>query len=222
MPREYKAYDLVWVDAWRADQDRSRLCVRQFEADQQREDILLDPWSFWLKTCLLRFLRREISWWCLVQWSAALFVCSPSAPMSHLRMHEDATDKELPASPAPAYSSICGSRDGCAPDVDRMNARSSSTVQQRLKTIRVLHVQFSALAQSVSKFDIHVQTITNAVTILTTRIARIEQNVSALADRMFAIETGATSAFKCLWISCGISCGILTWTSWWLHKYLVP
>ena len=27
------AYDLVWVDEWRGDRVRSRLCVRQFKAE---------------------------------------------------------------------------------------------------------------------------------------------------------------------------------------------
>ena len=42
--------------------------------------------------------------------------------------------------------------------------------------------------------DGHVQTITNAVGILTTTLTSVEQHVSALAARMFAVETGPASA----------------------------
>ena len=37
-PRKY-AYDMVWVDEWRGDRVRSRLCVRQFEAEGIRNDL---------------------------------------------------------------------------------------------------------------------------------------------------------------------------------------
>ena len=53
---------------------------------------------------------------------------------------------------------------------------------------------FPSLAQSVSTFDSHIQTITNAVGILTTKVAEIEQNISAIAARIFALEAGNGSA----------------------------
>ena len=37
-PRKY-AYDMVWVDEWRGDRVRSRLCVRQFKAEGIRNDL---------------------------------------------------------------------------------------------------------------------------------------------------------------------------------------
>ena len=33
------AYDMVWVDEWRGDRVRSRLCVRQFKAEGLRNDL---------------------------------------------------------------------------------------------------------------------------------------------------------------------------------------
>ena len=33
------AYDMVWVDEWRGDRVRSRLCVRQFKAEVLRDDL---------------------------------------------------------------------------------------------------------------------------------------------------------------------------------------
>ena len=33
------AYDMVWVDDWRGDRVRSRLCVRQFKAEGLRNDL---------------------------------------------------------------------------------------------------------------------------------------------------------------------------------------
>ena len=38
LPRRY-AYDMVWVDEWRGDRVRSRLCVRQFKAEKLRDDL---------------------------------------------------------------------------------------------------------------------------------------------------------------------------------------
>ena len=37
-PGKY-AYDMVWVDDWRVDRVRSRLCVRQFKAEGLRDDL---------------------------------------------------------------------------------------------------------------------------------------------------------------------------------------
>ena len=37
-PGKY-AYDMVWVDEWRGDKVRSRLCVRQFKAEGLRDDL---------------------------------------------------------------------------------------------------------------------------------------------------------------------------------------
>ena len=34
-----KAYDTVWVDVWHGDKVQSRVCVRQFTAEQSRDDV---------------------------------------------------------------------------------------------------------------------------------------------------------------------------------------
>ena len=39
LPPEKHAYDMVWVDEWRGDRVRSRLCVRQFKAEGLRDDL---------------------------------------------------------------------------------------------------------------------------------------------------------------------------------------
>ena len=40
LPPEKHAYDMVWVDEWRGDWVRSRLCVRQFKAEGLRDDFV--------------------------------------------------------------------------------------------------------------------------------------------------------------------------------------
>ena len=39
LPPRKHAYDMVWVDEWRGDRVRSRLCVRQFKAEGLRDDL---------------------------------------------------------------------------------------------------------------------------------------------------------------------------------------
>ena len=39
LPQRKHAYDMVWVDEWRGDRVRSRLCVRQFKAEGLRDDL---------------------------------------------------------------------------------------------------------------------------------------------------------------------------------------
>ena len=39
LPPKKHAYDMVWVDEWRGDRVRSRLCVRQFKAEGLRDDL---------------------------------------------------------------------------------------------------------------------------------------------------------------------------------------
>ena len=51
-PRKY-AYDMVWVDEWRGDRVRSRLCVRQFKAEGIRNDLFAGtPDTFFIKYVL--------------------------------------------------------------------------------------------------------------------------------------------------------------------------
>ena len=102
------------------------------------------------------FLRDELSWLCLVQFSTTLFLCFPM-PLLHI---DDATQKLTTVSPVPAYSSNCGSHDASAPDFTVVQCGSKSEKSDA-------HLlQFTALAQSVYKVDGHVQSISNAVVIL--------------------------------------------------------
>ena len=42
MPQGKHASDMVWVDEWRCDRVRSRLCVRQFKAEGLRDDLFTE------------------------------------------------------------------------------------------------------------------------------------------------------------------------------------
>ena len=55
------------------------------------------------------------------------------------------------------------------------------------------------LVRSVTNFEGHVQTISNSVVLLTSRIDTVEQIVSALSAKMAAFETGTASAFSGKW-----------------------
>ena len=67
LPPEKHAYDMVWVDEWRGDRVKSRLCVRQFEAEGLREDLFAvtpDTFSssiFWPKLRVARILDYSLS-----------------------------------------------------------------------------------------------------------------------------------------------------------------
>ena len=53
-PGKY-ANDMVWVDEWRGDRVRSRLCVRQFKAEGLRDDLFAGtPESFFIKYLLAK------------------------------------------------------------------------------------------------------------------------------------------------------------------------
>ena len=48
--QEKHAYDMVWVDEWRGDRVRSRLCVRQFKVEGLRDDLFAGtPDTFFIK-----------------------------------------------------------------------------------------------------------------------------------------------------------------------------
>ena len=87
---------------------------------------------------------------------------------------DEAMHTTIPGSRVPADSSNVGSPDGSCPDLDKLGGRSS-TLKDKVDDIFLRLAQLLALAQSVSKFDSHVQTLTNAVDVLSTRIAGIEQ-----------------------------------------------
>ena len=55
LPPRKHAYDMVWVDEWRRDRVRSRLCVRQFKAEGRRDDLFAGtPDTFFIKYLLAK------------------------------------------------------------------------------------------------------------------------------------------------------------------------
>ena len=55
LPSGKHAYDMVWVDEWRGDRVRSRLCVRQFKAEGLRDDLFArTPDTFFIKYLLAK------------------------------------------------------------------------------------------------------------------------------------------------------------------------
>ena len=55
LPPEKHAYDMMWVDEWRGDRVRSRLCVQQFKAEGLRDDLFAGtPDTFFIKYLLAK------------------------------------------------------------------------------------------------------------------------------------------------------------------------
>ena len=55
LPPRKNAYDMVWVDEWRGDRVRSRLCVREFKAEGYRDDMFAGtPDTFFIKYLLAK------------------------------------------------------------------------------------------------------------------------------------------------------------------------
>ena len=55
LPPRKHAHDMVWVDKWRGDRVRSRLCVRQFKAEGLRDDLFAGtPDTFLIKYLLAK------------------------------------------------------------------------------------------------------------------------------------------------------------------------
>ena len=55
LPPGKHAYDMVWVDEWRGDRVRSRLCVRQFQTEELRDDLFAGtPDTFVIKYLLAK------------------------------------------------------------------------------------------------------------------------------------------------------------------------
>ena len=102
--------------------------------------------------------------------------------------------------------------------VHGIGARSSNTVDEqfndifsRFAQLETQLAQLLVLTKLMSQMDAH---ITNLLGGFSARLAEMEQNLSTLAARMCAVETG------CLWIPGRIL--VFTWTSWWFHSYFVP
>ena len=77
-----------------------------------------------------------------------------------------------------------------------MCGRPGTTMEEQFKELRDM---LGPLMRSVTNFESHVQTISNSVVLLTSRITNVEQIVSALSAMMVAFETGAAPAFSGVW-----------------------
>ena len=80
-------YDMVWVDAWRGDRVRSRLCVRQFKAEGLRDDLFAGtPDTFFIKYLLAKAASCK---------DFGLLVVGISVAFMHARTDEDINVKVL-------------------------------------------------------------------------------------------------------------------------------
>ena len=102
--------------------------------------------------------------------------------MSHSH-DDDAADILVPKSPKSATSSNFGSPNGSGPDLDGMCGRSDLAMEEQFKELRDV---LGPLMRSVTNFESRVQTISNSVGLLTSRINNVEQIVSALSAKMVA------------------------------------
>ena len=121
----------------------------------------------------------------------------------------------IPGSRVPANSSNVGSPDGFDPDLDTMGGRCS-TLEDKVNEIFLRLAQLLALAQSVSKFSSHVQTLTNAVGVLTTRIARNRAKRQHPRGPYLRFGSCKWVRFRRLWIPSMILA--LAWGSWWFSR----
>ena len=113
---------------------------------------------------------------------------------------------EVPLSPMPGTSSnYYGSPNGSGPDLDGVGPCSSDAQFKELREM------WLPLARSVANYESHIQTITNSVVLVASRLTNIEQivntfstkmaafaemehNVSSLTTRICNIEASAASA----------------------------
>ena len=131
------------------------------------------------------FPVHERFWFCLVQVSTtqfSLFAAFPSVFMATDRSCEDAMHTSLPGSP-PLLSNV-GSPNGSGHDLDGMASRSTD---EQLREIRELLLPLVQFARSVANCENHIQTITNSVVLLTSRITNIEQIVNTFSTKMASL-----------------------------------
>ena len=102
----------------------------------------------------------------------------------------DGTD--VPVSPLPASSSNIGSPDGSLPDLEGTGYRAS-TMAEKINEMFVQVAKLPLLTQSVSRFEICVQTLSQTVASYDANISNIEKMVSGLAARVTTLETNATT-----------------------------
>ena len=86
-------------------------------------------------------------------------------------------------SPMLGTSSNSGSPDGAGPDLDGMGHRSFDAQFKELRYILL------PLARGFAEFDNHVKTLSEAVGMVTSRIASVEQTVNALSAKMASFAT---------------------------------
>ena len=98
------------------------------------------------------------------------------------RSCEDAMHTSLPGSLP--LSSNAGSPNGSGHDLDGMASRSTD---EQLREIRELLLPLVPLARSVANYENHIQTITNSVVLLTSRITNIEQIVNTFSNKMASL-----------------------------------
>ena len=87
---------------------------------------------------------------------------------------------DVPISPMPGTSSNYGSPNGSGPDLDGMGPRSFDAPFKELRDMLL------PLARSVANYESHIQTITNSVVPLTTRLTNIELIVNTFSTKMAA------------------------------------
>ena len=122
---------------------------------------------------------RERFWFCLVQVSTnqfSLFAAFASVFMATDRACEDAMHTSLPGSPP--LSSNVGSRNRSGHDLDGVGHRSIDAQFKELRDVLL------PLARGFAEFDNHVKTLSEAVGMVTSRIASVEQTVNALSAKM--------------------------------------
>ena len=115
-----------------------------------------------------------------------------SCVMATDRTFEDAMRTPLPASPTPLSSNL-GSPNGSVPDLERIGSLPSTWRDEINETAAQL-AQLPLFLQSVSRVENCVQTHTQTVAAIKTKVTSIEQMVGSLAARVAALETGAASA----------------------------
>ena len=81
LPAGQKAYDMVWVDEWCGGAVRSRLCVRQFKAEQARDDIFAGT----LETFFMRYLVAKAA----TEFDMGILIVDISVAFMHARTDED-------------------------------------------------------------------------------------------------------------------------------------
>ena len=111
------------------------------------------------------FPVHELFWFCLVKVSTTQFCCLPPFPMARVC---DGTD--VPVSPLPASSSNIGYPDGSLPDLERTGSRPS-TMEEKINEI---NLRLPLFLQNASRINNCVQTLSQTVSALMTKITSVE------------------------------------------------